>query len=256
VTLVRVDPNGNDGDDVVTGTPPGLTVTKSGTGIVKYDAAYGMSRGSAMGIRTEGPLAADQANILIVSNPSGGGLNGIGQIFFMLPAAWAPAGGSAHLAGLRVGLGGGNALRAFITTGLLLQFQNRLGAQIGSTVALTANTEYCLELESTPGTTTANGTGKGSLFDASQDVMNRVTHLINTQSFTAQNFAGDISSNVVSMRVGDATTAIVTNEKLGSTQHAIDVGASMPTIPFVDKNVLAGNFPLIAVNVGGVSSWV
>lgn len=213
--LKRFDPAGTDGN-AATATGNLTSVIIGGAGAVTYEADYGMSRGSNMGLRAVAPGTADQANITMSTTAAA---NGSGQVYGSFEN-W-PTGGNQEFMTLRTA--SGNCIRQVVSTAGSVTVQNQAGTTVATLGTISLATIYRFELEATPGTTTSNGSGRARIYD------NTDTLVYDSGALTAGNYGGGLATKTVSiLRVGDPTTATTSAFAFGFTQPAIDTDATTP----------------------------
>lgn len=222
--LKRFDPAGSDGA-TATATGNLTSVIIAGAGAVAYEADYGMSRGSNMGLRAVAPGTADQANCTFATTAAA---NGSGQVYGSFEN-W-PTGGNQEFMTLRTSAG--NCVRQLVSTAGSVIVQNQAGTTVATLGTISLNTPYRFELEATPNTTTSNGSARARIYDDSD------TLVYDSGALTAGNYGGGLATKTVSvLRVGDPTTATTSAFAFGFTQPAIDTDATAPpTITPVSKS--------------------
>lgn len=251
MTLIRWNPDGADGADLVAQSPFGLN--KAGDATAKYATRAGFQRGNEVGVAIySGSTAEAQANVTILNTaaataeiqgyfafeewPTPGSLTGVVPFFDMRSSV-------------------GNMIRAAINNTGQLTCQNATGGspggELGGTLAqLSLNTVYRVQLGCDPGAATTSpfdGFGRFRLFDDNGVLQ----------------FDGDVvtgnfgTANPQTLRAGDASTTAngPTGMRLLFTQLGIDTAATMPDIPGVAKNApppSSGNYPRVLT----ASGWV
>ncbi|MBK7823565.1 MAG: hypothetical protein IPJ61_21500 [Tessaracoccus sp.] len=214
--LKRFDPAGTDG---ATATPTGnlASVIVAGAGAVAYEADYGMSRGSNMGLRATSPGTSDQANIKVTTTAAAAGT---GQVYGSFEN-W-PTGGAQEFTTLRTSTL--NCIRQLVSTAGSVTVQNQAGSTVATLGSISLNTIYRFELEATPGTTTSNGSGRARVYDDSD------TLVYDSGPLTGNYGGGSGTKTVSEFRVGDPATATTSGFAFGFTQPAIDTDTTPPTI--------------------------
>lgn len=213
--LKRFDPAGTDGA-AATATGNLTSVIIGGAGAVTYEADYGMSRGSNMGLRAVSPGTADQANITVATTAAA---NGTGQVYGSFEN-WHTGASDQEVVTLRTSAG--NCIRFMVSTAGVIKVQNRAGSTVATLGSISLATPYRFELEATPNTTITNGVGAARVYDDDDN-------LVYTYGPTTGNFGGDLATKTVSiLRVGDPTTASLSGFAFGFTQPAIDTDATAP----------------------------
>lgn len=238
--LKRFDPAGTDGA-TATATGNLTSVIVAGAGAVKYEADYGMSRGSNMGLRATAPGTADQANITMSTTAAA---NGTGQVYGSFEN-W-PTGGVQEFMTLRTA--SGNCVRQVVSTAGSVTVQNQAGTTVATLGTISLNTPYRFELEATPGTTTSNGSARARIYDNSD------TLVYDSGALSAGNYGGGLATKTVSvLRVGDPTTATTSAFAFGFTQPAIDTDATAP--PTITPVAAGTNYTASpADNAGGTDT--
>lgn len=238
MALVRFDPAGTDGSDVIVSGTVLNNVIKSGSGTVKYASAGGFDRGNNVGVEIASPVSTDTANIIITNTSAAAGA---GQVYGYFKS-W-PTVGQTEFFGLRSS--GGNALRLGVGTSGQIFVQNNPGVNIAALTTLSLLTVYRFDIQCKPDAAGTAGYGAVQIYDDDDNLVDQMAPISNGNFGTATNI------NLVRVgKVGGSQGPITAY----FTQLALDTGSTVPTIPSVDKIVVpsptSGNYDLVWTGAG------